>query len=83
VEDSVALADVSFEMGGSTGNGFGGQTSPPMQFDGAYGDLETQPHNMVDSTPNRTYLGLELDGKAIPVIHHGSSTGRPQFKTSP
>ena len=50
VDDTVAFAEVSFETGGSlSGNGFGGGTSPPMQFDSAYGDLELQPHNVVHS----------------------------------
>jgi tyrosinase len=47
VDDSVAFADVGFETGGSTGNGFGGQTSPPMQINSAEGDLESQPHDQV------------------------------------
>jgi hypothetical protein len=50
VDDSGAFADVGFETGGGlSGNGFGGQTSPPMQFDSAAGDLELQPHDVVHS----------------------------------
>ncbi len=49
VDDSGAFADVTFETGGSSGNGFGGGTSSPMQFSSAYGDLEMQPHNVVHS----------------------------------
>jgi hypothetical protein len=49
VDSSVAFADVGFETGGSHGNGFGGGPSTPMQFDSAYGDLESQPHNVVHS----------------------------------
>jgi tyrosinase-like protein/polyphenol oxidase-like protein len=50
VDDSGAFADVNFETGGFSGNGFGGQTSTPMQFASAYGDLEMQPHNVVHSS---------------------------------
>jgi len=49
VDDSGAFADVNFETGGRLGNGFGGQTTTPMQFANAYGDLESQPHNVVHS----------------------------------
>jgi tyrosinase len=49
VDDSGAFADITFETGGSSGNGFGGGTSSPMQFSSAYGDLEMQPHNVVHS----------------------------------
>jgi len=49
VDDSGAFADVNFETGGFSGNGFGGQTSSPMQFSSAYGDFEMQPHNVVHS----------------------------------
>lgn len=49
VDDSGAFADLSFETGGMSGDGFGGQTTVPMQFAGAYGDLEMQPHNVVHS----------------------------------
>jgi hypothetical protein len=47
VDFSGAFADLSFETGGTLGNGFGGQVSTPMQFAGATGDLEQQPHNVV------------------------------------
>src|SRR5271157_1500356 len=50
VDDSGAFADVNFETGGSSGDGFGGGTSAPMQFSSAYGDLEMQPHNVVHSS---------------------------------
>jgi tyrosinase len=50
VDDSGAFADTHFETGGVSGNGFGGQTSTPMQFASAYGDLENQPHNVVHSS---------------------------------
>jgi len=43
------MSDVDFETGGSLGNGFGGGTASPMQFNGATGDLEMQPHNVVHS----------------------------------
>jgi hypothetical protein len=49
VDDSVALADVDFDTGGSLGNGFGSGLASPMQFNGATGDLEMQPHNVVHS----------------------------------
>src|SRR6516165_2046192 len=49
VDDSGAFADVNFETGGLSGNGFGGGTTTPMQFANAYGDLERQPHNVVHS----------------------------------
>ena len=49
VDDTGALADVTFETGGSLGNGFGGGSASPMQFNGATGDLEMQPHNIVHS----------------------------------
>jgi tyrosinase len=73
VDDSVAFADVSFETGGSTGNGFGGQTSPPMQFDSAYGDLETQPHNVVHSALGGL-MGDPLTAAQDPIfwLHHAN-----------
>jgi hypothetical protein len=47
---SAAFADVSFETGGLSGNGFGGQAdSAPAQFGTANGDLEMQPHDVVHS----------------------------------
>lgn len=50
VDSSAAFADVSFETGGFSGNGFGGQEdSAPAQFGTAYGDFEMQPHDMVHS----------------------------------
>jgi hypothetical protein len=49
VDDSGAFADVGFETGGSLANGFGGGPAAPMQFNGATGDLEMQPHNVVHS----------------------------------
>jgi Common central domain of tyrosinase/Polyphenol oxidase middle domain len=50
VDSSAAFADVSFETGGLSGNGFGGQAdSAPAQFGSANGDLEMQPHDMVHS----------------------------------
>jgi hypothetical protein len=50
VDDSAAFADTNFETGGFTGDGFGGGSSAPMQFAGAYGDLEMQPHDVVHSS---------------------------------
>lgn len=51
VDSSAAFSDTNYETGGSlTGEGFGGGTSPPAQFNSAYGDLESQPHNIVHST---------------------------------
>jgi hypothetical protein len=49
VDDSGAFSDVNFETGGTLGNGFGGGTATPAQFNGATGDLEMQPHNVVHS----------------------------------
>jgi Common central domain of tyrosinase/Polyphenol oxidase middle domain len=50
VDSSMAFADVSFETGGLSSNGFGGQAdSAPTQFGTANGDLEMQPHDMVHS----------------------------------
>jgi Common central domain of tyrosinase/Polyphenol oxidase middle domain len=49
VDDSAALADVDFDTGGSLGNGFGSGAASPAQFNGATGDLEMQPHNVVHS----------------------------------
>lgn len=49
VDDSGAMSDVDFETGGSSGLGFGGGSASPAQFNGAYGDLEMQPHNVVHS----------------------------------
>ena len=43
------MSDVDFETGGSSGLGFGGGSASPAQFNGAYGDLEMQPHNVVHS----------------------------------
>ncbi len=49
VDDSGAMSDADFETGGTLGNGFGGGTASPMQFNGVTGDLEMQPHNVVHS----------------------------------
>lgn len=49
VDDSVALTDIAFDTGGSLGNGFGSGAAAPAQFNGATGDLENQPHNIVHS----------------------------------
>jgi Common central domain of tyrosinase/Polyphenol oxidase middle domain len=50
VDSSAAFADVSFETGGASGNGFGGQEdSAPAQFGSANGDFEMQPHDVVHS----------------------------------
>jgi hypothetical protein len=46
-DDSVAMTDTSFEPG--SGGDFGGGTPPAAEchFDGAQGDLENSPHDMV------------------------------------
>jgi len=74
VDDSVAFADVNFETGGSfSGNGFGGQTSTPMQFDSASGDLELQPHNVVHSALGGL-MGNPLTAAQDPIfwLHHAN-----------
>jgi hypothetical protein len=74
VDDSVAFADLNFETGGSlSGNGFGGQTSPPMQFDSASGDLELQPHNVVHSALGGL-MGDPLTAAQDPIfwLHHAN-----------
>jgi tyrosinase len=73
VDDSGAFADVSFETGGSSGNGFGGQTSAPMQFSNAYGDLELQPHNVVHSALGGL-MGNPLTAAQDPIfwLHHAN-----------
>ncbi|MBV9250526.1 MAG: tyrosinase family protein [Acetobacteraceae bacterium] len=73
VDDSVAFADVSFETGGMSGDGFGGQTTAPMQFASAYGDLELQPHNVVHSTLGGL-MGNPLTAAQDPIfwLHHAN-----------
>jgi hypothetical protein len=73
VDDSVAFADINFETGGSSGDGFGGGTSAPMQFSSAYGDLEMQPHNVVHSSLGGL-MGDPDTAAQDPIfwLHHGN-----------
>jgi hypothetical protein len=73
VDDSGAFADVNFETGGFSGDGFGGQTSMPMQFSNAYGDLEMQPHNVVHSALGGL-MGDPLTAAQDPIfwLHHAN-----------
>jgi tyrosinase len=43
------MTDINPATGGALGNGFGGGSASPMQFNGVTGDLEMQPHNVVHS----------------------------------
>jgi hypothetical protein len=62
-----------YSQGGSSGNGFGGQTTPPMQFANAYGDLELQPHNVVHSALGGL-MGDPLTAAQDPIfwLHHAN-----------
>jgi hypothetical protein len=42
---ATAMATISFS--GPPGSGFGGEVSPPMQFNGGFGALEQTPHNVI------------------------------------
>jgi hypothetical protein len=69
---SAADADTGFETGGTfTGFGFGGGTSAPAQFNTPYGDLETQPHNIVHSTLGGL-MGDPITAAQDPIfwLHH-------------
>ena len=73
VDDFGAFADVNFETGGFSGDGFGGGTSSPMQFSSAYGDLEMQPHNVVHSALGGL-MGDPDTAAQDPIfwLHHGN-----------
>ena len=73
VDDSGALADVDFETGGSSGNGFGSGPTSPAQFNTAYGDLEMQPHNVVHSDLGGL-MGVVDTAAQDPIfwLHHGN-----------
>jgi hypothetical protein len=73
VDDSGAFADTSFETGGNSGNGFGGETTTPMQFARAYGDLEMQPHNVVHSALGGL-MGDPITAGQDPIfwLHHAN-----------
>jgi len=73
VDDSGAFADVDYETGGSLSNGFGGGSSSPMQFASAYGDLESQPHNIVHSDLGGL-MGDPNTAAQDPIfwLHHGN-----------
>ena len=73
VDDSGAFADVTYETGGSSGNGFGGGSSSPMHFASAYGDLEMQPHNIVHSDLGGL-MGDPNTAAQDPIfwLHHGN-----------
>jgi hypothetical protein len=74
VDDSAAFADLLFESGGTlTGDGFGGQSSAPMQFANGYGDLEMQPHNVVHSALGGL-MGDPLTAAQDPIfwLHHAN-----------
>lgn len=73
VDDSSAFADSGFETGGFSGDGFGGGPSAPMQFAGAYGDLEMQPHNVVHSSLGGL-MGDPMTAAQDPIfwLHHAN-----------
>ena len=47
VDYSGAFADVDFDTGGLSSNGFGSGPASPAHFNFSYGDLENTPHNVV------------------------------------
>jgi tyrosinase len=73
VDDSGAFSDVNFETGGMLGNGFGGGTATPAQFNGATGDLEMQPHNVVHSALGGL-MGIVDTAAQDPIfwLHHAN-----------